>query len=119
MKDSVKFLIPPGNSRKIVDPPSLFVKISCDPPSSNHHHQMFVGFIMMSCRHAKVFALASWRSGAAVRSPGQSVRGGPGVGAHRSSENPGVSSSKNGLLWELRTITLVIVWKIYHGAKKN
>ena len=32
MKDSVKFLIPPGNSRKIVDPPSLFVKISCDPP---------------------------------------------------------------------------------------
>ena len=32
MKDSVKFLIPPGNSRKCVDPPSLFVKISCDPP---------------------------------------------------------------------------------------
>ena len=32
MKDSVKFLIPPGSSRKIVDPPSLFVKISCDPP---------------------------------------------------------------------------------------
>ena len=118
MKDSVKFLIPPGNSRKIVDPPSLFVKISCDPPSSNHHHQKFVGFIMMSCRHAKVIALASWRSGGAVRSPGQSLRGGPGVGAHRSSENPGVSSSRNGLLWELRTITLVIVWKIYHGAKK-
>ena len=32
MKDSVKFLIPPGSSRKIFDPPSLFVKISCDPP---------------------------------------------------------------------------------------
>ena len=97
MKDSVKFLIPPGNSRKIVDPPSLFVKISCDPPSSNHHHQKFVGFIMMLCRHAKVIALASWRSGGAVKSPGQSLRGSPGVGAHRSSENPGVSSSKNGL----------------------
>ena len=96
MKDSVKFLIPPGNSRKIVDPPSLFVKISCDPPSSNHHHQKFVGFIMMSCRHAKVIALASWRSGGAVRSPGQSLRGGPGVGAHRSSENPGVSTVEMG-----------------------
>ena len=76
--------------------PSLFVKISCDPPS-NHHHQKFVGFLMMSCRHAKVIALASWGSGGAVRSPGQSLRGGPGVGAHRSSENPGLSSSKNGL----------------------
>ena len=52
---------------------------------------------MMSCRHAKVIALASWGSGGAVRSPGQSLRVGPGVGAHRSSENPGVSSSKNGL----------------------
>ena len=97
MKDSVKFLIPPGSSRKIVDPPSLFEKILCDPPPSNHHHQKFVGFLMMSCRHAKVIALASWGSGGAVRSPGQSLRGGPGVGAHRSSENPGVSSSKNGL----------------------
>ena len=39
MKASVKFLIPPGSSRKIVGPPSLFVKISCDPPPpSNHHH---------------------------------------------------------------------------------
>ena len=87
MKDSVKFFIPP---------PSLFVKVSCEPPS-NHHHQKFVGFIMMSCRHAKVIALASRGSGGAVRSPGQSLRGGPGVGAHRSSENQGVSSSKNGL----------------------
>ena len=26
MKDSVKFLIPPESNRKIVDPPSLFVK---------------------------------------------------------------------------------------------
>ena len=34
MKDSVKFLIPPRSSRKIVDPPSLFVKISCDPPQT-------------------------------------------------------------------------------------
>ena len=58
-------------------------------------------------------------SGGAVRSSGQSFRGGPGVGAHRSSENTGVSSSKNGLLWELRTTALVIVWKIYHGAKKT
>ena len=49
---------------------------------------------MMSCRHAKVIALASWGSGGAVRSPEQSLRGGPGVGAHRSS---GVSGSKNGL----------------------
>ena len=53
--------------------------------------------IMMSYRHAKVIALASWGSGGAVRSPGQSLRGGPGVGSHRSSENPEVSSSKNGL----------------------
>ena len=74
MKDSVKFLISPGSSRKIVDPPSLFVKISCDLPS-NHHHQKFVEFLMMSCRHAKVIALASWGSGGAVRSPGQSLRG--------------------------------------------
>ena len=96
MKDSVKFLIPPGSNRKIVDPPSLFVKISCDPPSNNHH-QKFVGFTMMSCRHVKVIALASWGSGGAVRSPGQNLRGGPGVGAHRSSQNPGVSKSKNGL----------------------
>ena len=96
MKDSVKFLIPPGSSRKIVDPPSLFVKISCDPPS-NHQHQKFVGFLMMSYRHAKVIANVSWRSEGAVRSPGQSLRGGPGFGAHRSSENPRVSSSKNGL----------------------
>ena len=49
---------------------------------------------MMSYRHAKVIARASWRSEGAVRSPGQSLRGGPGFGAHRSSENPGVSSSK-------------------------
>ena len=101
MKDSVKFLIPPpGSSGKIVDPPSLLVKISCDhppPPPSNHDHQKFVGFIVMSCRHAKVIALASWGSGSAVRSPGQSLRGGSGVGAHRSFENPGVSGSKNGL----------------------
>ena len=70
------------------------MKISCDPPS-NHHHQKFVGFIMMSCRHAKVIiALASWGSGGAVRSSGQSLRGGPGVGAYISSENPGVSNSK-------------------------
>ena len=34
MKDSVKFLIPPGSSRKIVDPSSLFVEISCDPPQT-------------------------------------------------------------------------------------
>ena len=67
----------------------------------------------------KVIALASWGSGGAVRSSGQSLRGGPGVGAHRISENPGVSDSKNGLYWESRTITLVIVWKIYHGAEKD
>ena len=74
---------------------------------------------MMSCRHAKVIALVSWGSGGAVRSSGQSLRGGPGVGAHISSENPGVSNSKNGLYWESRTITLVIVSNIYHGAKKD
>ena len=121
MKDSVKFFIPPGNSRKIVDPPLSICEnfMWPPPPSWNHHHQKFVGFIMMWCRHAKVIALASWRSGGAVRSPGQSLRGGPGIGAHRSSENPGVSSSKNGLWWELRTITLVIVWKIFHGAKEK
>ena len=96
MKDSVKFLIPPESNRKIVDPPSQFVKISCDPPPSNHNHQKFVGFLMMSCRHAKVIALASCGSGGAVRSPGQSLRGGPGVGAHRSSKNPGVSTVKMG-----------------------
>ena len=79
----------------------------------------FVGFLMMSCRHAKIIALASWGSGGAVRSSGQSLRGGPGVGAHRSSENPGVSNSKNGLYRESHTITLAIVWKIYHGAKKD
>ena len=33
-------------------------------------------------------------SGGAVRSSGQSLRGGPGVGAHISFENPGVSNSK-------------------------
>ena len=88
-------------------------------PLSNHHHQKFVGFIMMSCRHAKVIARTSWGSGGAVRSSGQSLRGGPGVGAHISSENPGVSNSKHGLYWESRTITLVILWKIYHGAKKD
>ena len=31
-KTLLNFLSPPGNSRKIVDSPSLFVKISCDPP---------------------------------------------------------------------------------------
>ena len=35
---------------------------------------------MMSCRHAKVIALASWGSGGALRSPEQSLREGPGVG---------------------------------------
>ena len=38
--------------------------------------------------------------GAAVMSPEQSLgegQGGPGGGAHRSSENPGVSNSKIGL----------------------
>ena len=40
LKDSVKFLIPPGSSRKIVGPPSLFVKISCDPHSNHHHHNI-------------------------------------------------------------------------------
>ena len=30
---------------------------------------------MMSCRHAKVIALASWGSGGAVRSPEQILRG--------------------------------------------
>ena len=74
---------------------------------------------MMSCQHAKVIVLASWGSGSAVRSLGQSLRVGPGIGAHRSSENPEDSNSKNGLYWESRTITLVIVWKIYHGAKKD
>ena len=70
------------------------MKISCDPPL-NHHHQKFVGFIMMSCGHAKVIiALASWGSGGTVRSSGKSLRGGLGVGAHISSENPGVSNSK-------------------------
>ena len=48
----------------------------------------------MSYRHAKVIALASWESGGAVRSPGQSLRGGLGVGAHRSSENPGFLAVK-------------------------
>ena len=81
MKDSVKSFILPG-SRKVVD------------PSSNHHHEKFVGFIMMSCRHAKA-VVASWGSGGTVRSPGQSLRGDPGVGAHRSSETPGVSISYN------------------------
>ena len=91
------------------------MRISCDPPQKKiHHHQKLVGFIMMSCRHAKVIALASWGSGGAVSSPGQSLRG-----AHRSSENPGVYNSKNGPCWESRTMTLVIVWKIYHGAKKD
>ena len=51
----------------------------------------------MSCRHAKVIALASWGSGGSVSSSEQSLRGGPGVGAHRSSKNSGVSGSKNGL----------------------
>ena len=64
----------------------------------------------------KVIALASGGSGGAVRSSGQSHRGGPGVGAHR---NPGVSNSKNGRYRESHTITLAIVWKIYHGAKKD
>ena len=55
------------------------MEISCDPPLSNHHHQKFVGFTMMSCRHAKVIALASWGPGGTVRSPGQNLRGGPGA----------------------------------------
>ena len=55
-------------------------------------------------------------SGGTVRYPGQSLRGGPEVGAHRSFENPGVSGSKK---WESRTIMLVIVWKIYHGPKQD
>ena len=74
MKDSVKFLIPPWKQQKNCWSPSLFVRISCDPPLSNHHHQKFVGFTMMSCWHAKVIALASWGSGGAVRSPGQNLR---------------------------------------------
>ena len=76
MKDSVKFLIPLKAAEKLLISPSLFVKILCDlPPFLNHHHQKFVGFTMMSCRHAKVIALASWRSGSAVRSPEQNLRG--------------------------------------------
>ena len=112
MKDSVKFLIPPppGSSRNIVDPPSLFVKISCDHPQTTTTKSL-LGFSNDVVRHAKVIiALASWGSGAAVRSSEQSLKGGPGVGSHISSENPGVSNSKNGLYWESLTITLVIVW---------
>ena len=67
------------------------------PPPKFGTCTKFVGFTMMSCQHAKVIVLASWGSGGAVRSPGQNLRGGPGVGAHRSSQNPRVSRSKNGL----------------------
>ena len=79
-----------------------------------------IQFYRMKGGGGSVIALASWGSGGAVRSPGQSLRGCPVIGAHRSSENPGVSSSKNGLRnGNCAKITLVIVWKIYHGAKKN
>ena len=63
MKDSVKFLIPLGSSRKIVDPPSLFVKISCDPPTTTKDD------------------VVPWAGGlgGVVKSPGQSLGGGPGV----------------------------------------
>ena len=91
MKESVKFLIPPGSSRKIFDPLSVCQNFMSPP--SHHHHQKFVG--VPWARHAKVIALAGWGPGGAVRSPGQSLRGGPG--AHGTSENPGVSNSKNGL----------------------
>ena len=121
MKDSVKFFIPPGSSRKIVDPPSLFVKVSCNSPLSNHHHQKFswvYSDVVPTCKgHHCPCQLGVWGSGGAVRSPGQNLRGGPGVGAHRSSQNPGVSRSKSGLQWESRTITLVIVGKIYQTRK--
>ena len=96
MKDSVKFLIPPGSSRNIVDPPSLFVKISCDPPPPLKPPPPKVCWVyndvVPTCK--VIIALASWGSGGAVRSSGQSLRWGPGVGAHISSENPGVSNSK-------------------------
>ena len=119
MKDSVKFLIPPRSSRKIVDPPSLFVKISCDPPPSNHHHQKICWVYNDVVPTCKGHCPCRLGSVGAVRSSGQSLREGPGVGAHRSSENPGVSNSKNGLYRESHTITLAIVWKIYHGTKKD
>ena len=86
MKGSVKFLIPPVSSRKIVDPPSLFVKISSDPPLKPPPPKVCWVFndVVPTC---KVIALASWGPGGAVRSPGQSLRGGLGVGAQRSSKN--------------------------------
>ena len=96
MKDSVKFFYPPLEAAGKLLIPLSICENSCDSPLKPPPPKV-CGFIMMSCRHAKVIALASWGSGGAVRSPGQSLRGGPGVRAHRGSENPGVSSSKNGL----------------------
>ena len=49
-------------------------------------------------RHAKVIAFASkGKRNKRCKVPGQSLGGGPGGGAQRSSENSGVSNSKNGL----------------------
>ena len=94
-KTLLNFLTPLEAAEILLIPLSICENFMWPHPPSNHHHQKFVGLIMMSCRRARVIiALASWGSGGAVRSSGQSLRGGPGVGAHISSENPGVSNSK-------------------------
>ena len=99
---TIKLLIPFGRSRKIADSLLLFVKISCDPPPPPPPPPppnvcWVKDDVMPWTRHAKVIALAIGVSRGAVRSPGQSLGGGPGGRAHGSSENPGLSNSKNGL----------------------
>ena len=95
MKDSVKFLIPPGSSRNIVDPPSLFVKISCAPPPLRPPPpkvSWVYNDVVPTCKgHHCPCQLLIWGR---FKVSEQSLRGGPGVGAHISSENPGVSNSK-------------------------
>ena len=97
MKDSIKLLIPLGRSRKIADPLFCFLKISCDPPVlPPHHHQKFVGLRMMSNRGHDIqrsLRLPAEGLGERCKVQGQS----PGGGAHRCSENPGVSNNKIGL----------------------
>ena len=117
-KTLLNFWSPLEAAEKLLIPPLCLWKFHVTPPS-NHHHQKICWVYNDVVPTCKGHCPCRLGPVGAVRSSGQSLREGPGVGAHRSSENPGVSNSKNGLYRESHTITLAIVWKIYHGTKKD
>ena len=68
MKD-VKFYIPPGRSRKIVNPPSLFVKISCEPhPQTTTTKSLLVyNDVVPTCKGHCPYQLGVWERSKVLR----------------------------------------------------